>query len=65
MVSTTLLKRRLGPVRREEAQMAVRGVGAESSYIHAGGEGSQASSLQSYPQECTDSVSVLQLKARL
>lgn len=32
MVSTTLLKRRLGPVRREEAQMAVRGAGAESSY---------------------------------
>lgn len=60
MVSTTLLKRRLGPVRREEAQVAVRAMGAKSH--KAAGEGLQTSSLQSCPQKCPDCVSVLQPK---
>lgn len=61
MVSTTLLKRRLGPARREEAQAAVRAVGAKPTH-KAAGQGSQASSLQPCPQKCPDWVSVLQPK---
>lgn len=61
MVSTTRLKRRLGPARREEAQEAVRAVGAKPTH-KAAGEGSQASSLRSGPQKCPDYVSVLQPK---
>lgn len=61
MVSTTLLKRRLGPARRQEAQVAVRAMGAKPTHM-AAREGSQASALQSYPQECPDCVSVLQPK---
>lgn len=61
MVSTTLLKRRLGPARREEAQVAVRAMGAKPTH-KAAGRASQASSLQSCPQRCPDCVSVLQSK---
>lgn len=65
MVSTTLLKRRLGPVRREKRhEWLWKEWELNPHTTQAGEEGSQASSLQSCPQECTDSVSVLQPKAR-
>lgn len=65
MVSTTLLKRRLGPVRREEAQMAVRGVQNESS-CNTGWRERVTNIFPSVSSlKCTYSIAMLHLNAQL